>query len=158
MLRPSADIQARGNAKMELSLSDVQTALIGLPARADRDKQERLLETFVDAQPLFKLLQSTNNQAIFGRRGTGKTHALKVLADWSANQNDVALFLDLRTIGSNGSIYTDQEIPFTERATRLLLDVGLTIHDELLSFATSDTARIRDGALLHEAFQKLEGA
>ena len=143
---------------MELSLPDVQTALIGLPSRADRDKQERLLETFVDAQPLFTLLQSTNNQAIFGRRGTGKTHALKVLADWAASNRDAALFLDLRTIGSNGSIYTDQELQFTERATRLLLDVGRTIHDELLAFATSDTARIRDGARLADAFQRLEGA
>jgi len=143
---------------VELSLPDIQKALIGLPSRAERDKHERLIETFVDAQPLFTLLQSTNNQAIFGRRGTGKTHALKVLGDWAATKGDAALFLDLRTIGSNGSIYTDQELVFTERSTRLLLDVGRTVYDELLSFATSDTARIRDGARLAEAFQRLEDA
>lgn len=139
-------------------LSSVQTALIGLPARAERDRHERLIETFVDAEPLLTLLKSENHQIIFGRRGTGKTHALKVLGDWAASRGDIALFVDLRTIGSNGSIYTDQSLSLSERATRLLVDVVRTLYDELLEYATSASAVITPGTNPFDQFKELENA
>ena len=49
--------------------------------RADREMDdERLLLTFVDPG-ISEQLDSPNNQILYGRRGTGKTHVLRVLGD-----------------------------------------------------------------------------
>jgi hypothetical protein len=47
----------------------------------------------------------------------------------------LALFVDLRTIGSNGGLYADTNLPVTERGTRLLLDVLGQLHDQLVDYA-----------------------
>jgi Cdc6-like AAA superfamily ATPase len=92
----------------QVDLGAVHTALIGFTKRAERATEESLVATFVDSAPLFALLSTENNQVIYGRRGTGKTHALKVLAEHVEQQkNGIPVFLDMRTIGSNGSIYAD---------------------------------------------------
>ena len=49
----------------------------------------------------------------------------------------MALSLDLRTIGSNSYIYTDESFSFQERATRLLRDFLSALHDELLDQVTA---------------------
>jgi hypothetical protein len=48
-----------------------------------------------------------------------------------------ALSLDLRTIGSNSYIYTDESLEFRERATRLLRDFLAALHDALLDEITA---------------------
>lgn len=40
----------------------------------------------------------------------------------------------MRNIGSNGGIYADSRIPTAERASRLLIDTFMTIHDQLLDY------------------------
>ncbi len=109
-------------------LEDVHNTLIGFTKRAERASEENLQATFVDTAPLFALLSTENNQVIYGRRGTGKTHALKVLGAVVENKSEIPVFLDMRTIGSNGSIYSDQSRPLVERASVLLSDAltGLT--------------------------------
>jgi Cdc6-like AAA superfamily ATPase len=64
-----------------VDLKAVHNTLIGFTKRAERATEESLVATFVDSAPLFTLLSTDNNQVIYGRRGTGKTHALKVLAE-----------------------------------------------------------------------------
>ena len=54
----------------------INRAFMQLVRRSDRLDRNRLVETFVDVGPLFTLLSSADHQIIFGRRGTGKTHAL----------------------------------------------------------------------------------
>ncbi|MFO0675780.1 MAG: hypothetical protein U0169_04560 [Polyangiaceae bacterium] len=90
-----------------------------------------LTETFVDAGPLFTLLSSIDHQILFGRRGTGKTHALKYLAESMRRNGDIAIYLDARVLGSTGGIYTDPNVPLKERGTRLLVDVLTEITDAL---------------------------
>ncbi len=110
-------------------------ALMKLLRRAEGATNEKLLvETFVDAGPLFTLLSSQDHQILYGRRGTGKTHALIYLRSKLEEQGDAVVFGDLRTLGSSGGIYGDPGLPVSERGTRLLVDVLGQIHDSLTDF------------------------
>ena len=109
--------------------SALNLALQKLPKWADKLDPSTLVQTFVDVGPLFTLLSGADNQILFGRRGTGKTHALKFLADEVRRLDDIAIYIDMRTIGSTGGIYADPSIPIAERGTRLLLDTMTVIHD-----------------------------
>ena len=112
----------------------INRAFMQLVRRSDRLDRNRLVETFVDVGPLFTLLSSADHQIIFGRRGTGKTHALNYLSDTRTREGDVVVYVDLSNIGSSGGIYADQQLPVTERATRLLVDTLLSVHDALLEY------------------------
>lgn len=80
----------------QVDLNLVHTTLIGFIKRAERASDESLVATFVDSAPLFALLSTENNQVIYGRRGTGKTHALKVLSGHVEQQrNEISVFLDM---------------------------------------------------------------
>jgi hypothetical protein len=112
--------------------SSVNMALARLLRRAEDEEPELLAETFVDIGPLFARLSTRNSQIIFGRRGTGKTHALTYLAENLRSQGDTVVSVDLRLIGSNGAIYNEPRVPISEAATRLLLDVLERVHEELV--------------------------
>ncbi|MET7244133.1 hypothetical protein ABZT49_12255 [Methylobacterium sp. EM32] len=99
--------------------------------RAERITPKQVAETFVSIGPLMDLLASRNNQIVYGRRGTGKTHALRYFQNTRNTSGDIAIYIDAQNIGSNGSIYNDHSIPVSERATRLLVDVCSAIHHEL---------------------------
>ena len=109
-------------------------SIMGLARRSERVDTGRLVDTFVDVGPLFTLISSVDHQVLFGRRGTGKTHVLKYLADARAKKGDVVVYVDLSNIGSSGGIYSDQHIPLTERATRLLIDTLSAVHDTLYNY------------------------
>src|ERR1043166_3795422 len=55
-------------------------AVSGIRQRSERQQNlQKLIEAFVDVGILAQI-NNTNNQIIYGRRGTGKTHIFKVLA------------------------------------------------------------------------------
>ena len=110
--------------------------------RAEKVSQDILARTFVDAEPLFIQLSSRNHQVLYGRRGTGKTHALKYLAEAIRSRGDKSIYVDLRSVGSNGSIYSDSQRSLAERASRLIIDVLEAIEQELTQIAIEqiDTA------------------
>lgn len=121
-----------------IELNSVHTTLIGFTKRAEKASEEILVETFVDTAPLFALLATQNNQVIYGRRGTGKTHALKVLSEHVEQKfKSIPVFLDMRTIGSNGSIYADGSRSLAERASTLLGDALSGLLNEFYSIALS---------------------
>ena len=128
----------RGNGSVAVT-TPLNLALMKLPKRAERSDPSRLVQTFVDVGPLFTLLSSIDHQILFGRRGTGKTHALKFLADEVRRLDDVAVYIDLRLIGSTGGLYADPTIPITERGTRLLLDTASVIHEALVDHTVAVT-------------------
>ncbi|MEW8051437.1 MAG: hypothetical protein AB2792_21115 [Candidatus Thiodiazotropha sp.] len=109
-------------------------AFMMLTRRSERVDRNRLVDTFVNIGPLFTLVSSLDHQVVFGRRGTGKTHVLNYLSDSRATEGDVVAYIDLSNIGSSGGIYSDHNIPLIERATRLLVDVLLAVHDTLLDY------------------------
>jgi hypothetical protein len=84
---------------------------------------------------LLPSISTKDNQVIFGRRGTGKTHALVYALEKAKATGALTVYVDLRTAGSSTSVYSNQKLAIAERATRLLLDVMGFVHDELLSAA-----------------------
>lgn len=111
--------------------------LIRLKGRAERLNPDQVVESFSSVGPLEDLLLTEDHQVIFGRRGTGKTHALRFLYSTQLDDGDCALFIDMRNLGSDGSIYSDPSLPITERATRLLLDTLAFIQDGILDYVLS---------------------
>lgn len=121
-----------------VNIGSIQKCLINIEKRAEQVDDTKLKETFVNAEPLLNVVSTTDSQIIFGRRGTGKTHLLKYIADLRRENGDLDVYIDLRTVGSNGSIYNDENLSTSERATPLLLDVLQNIHDSLLDIIVSD--------------------
>lgn len=121
--------------------------------RAERITNEQVAETFVAVGPVMDLLSSNNNQIMYGRRGTGKTHALRYFANQMNQRGDLAIYIDAQNLGSNGSIYNDPTLPTTERATRLLVDVCGFMHGELIDIFTDPNR----GWNLAEAAPLLDG-
>ncbi len=133
-------------------VKNIQKAMIGVTTRAERAEDSVLQQTFVDAAPLFDMLSTKNNQVIFGRRGTGKTHALKFLAANIREKGDIPVYIDLRSVGSNGSIYADGRLSLPERATTLINDVFSAIHDSLVDIVLSALDHVSNPGKLSDAF------
>lgn len=132
---PTRPRMSPSHRKVGVVTSTLNRAFLGLGRRADQVDPRKLVETFVDVGPLFAMLSSEDHQIIYGRRGTGKTHALWFLDDEVRKRGDHAVFIDMRTIGSTGGVIADPNIPMRERGTRLLLDTLAVIHDSLATRA-----------------------
>jgi hypothetical protein len=116
----------------------INAAFLGIQRRAEAVDRQTLVQTFVDIGPLFKVLSSRDHQIVYGRRGTGKTHALLYLSEQEKKVGAIPAYLDLRYIGSSGGLYADPSVPLQQRATRLLLDVLSSIHEALLTYAVDN--------------------
>ncbi|ASJ96995.1 ORC-CDC6 family AAA ATPase [Shewanella marisflavi] len=112
----------------------INSILMRLAKRAEKLQPDYLVKSFVDVGPTYTLLSSTDNQIMFGRRGTGKTHFFAVLNNEINNNGIISVPVDMRLIGSSGGIFSDQDIPLSERATRLLSDTLCIIHEVILEY------------------------
>lgn len=118
------------------STEDLLDALMKVERRADRLEDDKVVATYVDFRAIRSALHSTDNGVIFGRRGTGKTHALRYLVEKEREKGNFAAFIDMETdTGSTGGRYSDQSIPISERATRLLVDILAIVHSRLFDDA-----------------------
>lgn len=117
---------------------NINKIFINFSKRAEKIDRKTLVESFVDVGPLQTLLSTVDNQILYGRRGTGKTHALVYLSEAVKNTGDLSTYVDMRNIGSTGGIYSDHSLPLAERATRLLMDTLASIHDEILEAVLAD--------------------
>ena len=110
----------------------INTAFVGISRRAESVDRKTLVQTFVDLGPLIPVLSSRDHQIVYGRRGTGKTHALLYVAEQRRAAQIMPVYIDLRKTGSSGGMYADTQIPVTQRATRLLLDVLGSLHETFI--------------------------
>lgn len=117
-----------------MSIVEINKALMKLSKRSEKADIEILTQAFVDVGPMFTLLSTFENQILFGRRGTGKTHALIYLSETVKRSGDIVVYIDLSNLGSSGGIYADGVLPIPERASRLLVDTLSVIHTDLLSY------------------------
>jgi hypothetical protein len=115
----------------------INTAFVGISRRAESVDRKTLVQTFVDLGPLIPVLSSRDHQIVYGRRGTGKTHALLYVTEQLRADHAVPVYVDLRNMGSSGGLYADTQIPLTQRATRLLLDVLGAVHESLIEHAVT---------------------
>jgi hypothetical protein len=125
----------------------VNQALMRIPRRAESTDRHTLATTYVAAGSFSAMLNSEDHQILYGRRGAGKTHALHYLSDLVERTGDVAVYVDLRTIGSAGGLYADSSLTPSTRGTHLLVDTLEAIHDELLTAAMERDVDDPDGLL-----------
>lgn len=112
----------------------LMTAVSRILQRAERQIDiGKLVETFVDVG-LSTQIQNNNNQIIYGRRGTGKTHVFRVVADsLSKDVKNIVCYTDMRTLGSS-SQYTDPQVPIQDRCRLLFSDFIKQISNALLEY------------------------
>lgn len=124
-------------------LTQFNRALNLIPKRAEQRQSDRLRETFLDSG-VAVALEAIDHQVLYGRRGTGKTHALRYIESQIRSLGDVAVYADLRTIGSPEGLFMGEQVPTTERAARLLSDLLGLVHESLLGAALDDDELIVD--------------
>lgn len=122
-------------------------ALLRVPRRAEAGQVERLADTFVDCG-IVAALETVDHQVVYGRRGTGKTHALRFLAAQACGAGDLAVYLDLRTVGSPGGLFLAEPAGVVERAARLLVDLLGQFHESVLAAVLADDAPQADATLV----------
>lgn len=123
----------------------INAALLRLTKRAETSEPSVLVSTFVDTGMLQTLLTSRDHQVIYGRRGTGKTHALLYLFETKRQAGEICVYVDMRTIGSSVGLFADDSIPIPERATRLLRDTLTAIHGRLYEIAIEHADQLNLG-------------
>jgi hypothetical protein len=101
--------------------------------RSERQLPDRLRDTYVDTG-ILDALDNENHQILFGRRGTGKTHVLKVLQSQCYGMPNLCChYIDTRVMGSS-SQYSDISLPIQQRALALFRDILSEIHSGILEF------------------------
>ncbi|MFF1612934.1 hypothetical protein ACFVYA_34635 [Amycolatopsis sp. NPDC058278] len=122
-------------------------ALMRIPRRAESADRSTLAATYVAAGSFSAMINSADHQILFGRRGTGKTHALLHLQELVERTGDLAIHLDLRTIGSTGGLYANTALSPAQRGTQLLVDTLEAVHDRLFAFAVDGGSADQDALL-----------
>ncbi|MFC1969079.1 hypothetical protein ACFLVF_01145 [Chloroflexota bacterium] len=130
-------------------LNDVllSQAITSLQQRAEKRRDERkTVETFVDAGILSQIL-SRNDQILYGRRGTGKTHVFQVTANkFHEDPTNAVVLIDGRTLGST-SQFTDSTIPLQQRCISLFRDVLIEISNGILDHIVNEPSSESEQAL-----------
>ena len=96
-------------------LSPINRALSSVPKRAESRQAEQLRDTFVDSG-VAAALEAVDHQVLYGRRGTGKTHAFRYLQTLVQERGDISFYADLRTVGSPEGLFADDDTGATDRA------------------------------------------
>lgn len=106
----------------------------------------QLRDTFVDSG-VAAALESIDHQVLYGRRGTGKTHALRYLAATRAEYGDIGIYIDLRIIGSAEGLFDAERASPIARTSRLLANLLLEVHDAILEAVLNDEELIANEAI-----------
>lgn len=122
--------------------------------RAEDLSPQEQAQSFVAIRRIDGALKNRDSRIIFGRRGTGKTHILSYVRNHASRQGDMACSIDLRTLGSNNSIYSDQSMAPHIRATILIRDLLTDIHDKMLGEYTAPHSTLPKG--LAEKLESLQ--
>ncbi len=132
---------------MASGLSPINRGLARVARRADQKSDENLRKTFVDSG-VTAAVEIADHQVLFGRRGTGKTHALRYVQGEIEAAGDVAVYIDLRMVGSPEGLFAGEALPETERTARILVDLLGQVHDALLAFVLNDDELLENVALV----------
>lgn len=114
-----------------LADASIRAAVSEILQRSERQPDaDKVRATFVDVG-IASQLENRNNQLVFGRRGTGKTHILRILEQKLAlTPTNAVLYIDARTLGST-SQFSDSSIAIPYRCTALFRDILSEIHNAL---------------------------
>jgi hypothetical protein len=123
------------------------SAVSNIKPRSERQRDVTVLQRTYVETGVFPQLNNTNNQILYGRRGTGKSHVLRILELHSLErERSWPLYVDVRTIGS-AQLMTDDTRPLVTRCVSVFKDIISLIQGELLDIATDPN---HDGGGLEE--------
>ena len=106
----------------------------------------KLIATFVDTG-ILPQLDNRNHQIFYGRRGTGKTHVLRVLESNLISEGaNVTVYIDARTLGST-SQFSDMGKLLSVRCLALFRDVMLPVRDALLEYISEHPSEKSEAAI-----------
>lgn len=118
--------------------------------RSERQEEvAKLVDTFVDVG-ILPQLANRNNQILFGRRGTGKTHVLRVLdARLREDSLNAVVYIDARVLGSTTQ-FSDPSVSMPARCLALFRDILGELHNGLLEMVAN-----LPGERTERAFERL---
>ncbi|MGO4543215.1 hypothetical protein AB4Z29_00245 [Paenibacillus sp. 2TAB23] len=116
---------------------EISKSISNIVKRSERQEDVALLKkSFTDDVGAYDQIDNNENQIIYGRRGTGKTHILKVLqTNKEPETNIIVHYIDLRTLGSTNS-FTDKSRSISLRCYGLFKDLLGEVHNALLHHAS----------------------
>ncbi|GAK93288.1 hypothetical protein JCM19298_2007 [Nonlabens ulvanivorans] len=108
-------------------------AISSISQRAERQRDiDKIINSYVDVGILPQLMNN-NNQILFGRRGTGKTHILKYFQNVHKDDNHRTIcFIDCRILGSSPQ-FSDASLSLSHRCSSLFIDILNEICNSLLN-------------------------
>jgi len=111
-------------------------AVSSIVSRSEKQPDIAILErTYVDSGVLPQL-ENPNSQILFGRRGTGKSHVLRVLGAVADRHNNCShVYVDFRLLGSAGMM-AGSEQDLSTRCISVFKDLLALINNHLLDLAT----------------------
>lgn len=116
----------------QLQSPKFKTAVRNIQRRAERQiLEEKLVKCFVPNR-ILEELNTTSNQLLFGRRGVGKTHTLKVFASEHLVTGELTIYVDCTSFGSG----LGNEGSFKNVGIRFFRKLLTFITDSLLEHAT----------------------
>jgi hypothetical protein len=110
---------------------EIARAVARIRHRAERQEEgDKLVAEYVDSG-ILPQLANENHQILYGRRGTGKTHLLRVLADKMEHEAICVVYIDCRTLGSSLQ-FTDSSSPIRRRCLALFRDILSPVYNRLI--------------------------
>lgn len=67
----------------------INRAIFEIAKRSEKKNREYLVSSFANVGPLIPMLETLDNQVLYGRRGTGKTHILPI--SWTISRSRIML-------------------------------------------------------------------
>lgn len=125
----------------------ITQAISDISQRAERILDEtKIVQTYVEVGILPQITNS-NNQIVYGRRGTGKTHLFRYLENELKHRGkSIVVYLDCRTLGSAAD-YNNPNIQLNKRCIALFKDIIDELCDRAHHYIANEAPANTDKAL-----------
>jgi hypothetical protein len=122
-------------------------AVAGIQRRAEKQTDwAKLGEVFVRSD-LFDRVQSPDSQLMLGRRGTGKTHLVRVFQQFATEHGEPAFYIDCTRLGSGYSgLQLPPDVIAQKHFLALLNQLGTELLDEAIRLELPDQVQ-QDGII-----------
>jgi hypothetical protein len=130
------------NEKPLLQTAAFRQAVAAIQKRAEKQVEwEKLAEVFVTSD-LFERVHSPDSQVILGRRGTGKTHLLRMFLKDVTEHGELALYIDCTQLGSGyAGLDLDPNVIGQKYFIAFLNQFGTDLLDAALRMESVDESR-----------------
>ncbi len=139
-----------------LTDKNIAHGISSISQRAERiPDNDKVIQTYVEVG-ILPQITNKNNQIIYGRRGTGKTHLLRYLENELIKKGPcITVYLDCRTLGS-ASEYNNPGMLLGRRCATLFKDIIDQLYDRALHFIAYRAPRDAERAI--EALDNISSA